>query len=59
LSDLEPRDRFINVDLPEFDDEEIEDEKKALQIRQEKIETWVGDVCKTSISTGFNYYMKK
>jgi hypothetical protein len=40
---------------------ELKNEKGAQikGIRRKEIEAWVGEVCKASISIGFNYFMEK
>jgi hypothetical protein len=58
--DFEPRDRFVTLDVPDLpSQQQSEDNSQTNDIRKKKIESWVGEVCKISISIGFNYFMEK
>jgi hypothetical protein len=49
-SEVDFRDRFIIVDLPDFEDGKID---------EEKLEIWLGELCNQTLSVAFHYLMEK
>jgi hypothetical protein len=48
--ELEYRDRFVSIELPNFSNHNIE---------LEKLEPWIGIVCEQSLSVAFCYFLEK
>jgi hypothetical protein len=57
--DFEPRDRFVTLNLPVMPNQNNSNDEQTKKSRIKEIEAWVGEVCKASISIGFNYFIEK
>ena len=57
--DFEPRDRFVTLNLPVMPSQNHSNDEQIKKSRVKEIEAWVGEVCKASISIGFNYFIEK
>jgi hypothetical protein len=57
--DFEPRDRFVTLNLPVMPNQNHSNDEHTKKSRVKEIKAWVGEVCKASISIGFNYFIEK
>jgi hypothetical protein len=49
----------VTLNLPVMPSQHNSNEEQTKKSRVKEIEAWVGEVCKASISIGFNYFIEK